>query len=129
MTLRSIVAALGSAVTTFLVVGAVVIEALTAATGADVGPGIVGVGLGAIAAIAALVLVRVVWGRLGETAHWTLLGYAAFGLAFLVLAALSYVNVPGARASLSVPLNAGIAALVAVAVAVAGLQRRRARAR
>lgn len=114
---RKPIAALGSAATTFLVVGAAVIEAVSAATGADVGPGIVGVGVGVLAAIAVLALVAGRWNRLGETARQLLLGYAAFGLAFLFLSALSYVNVPGARAYLSVPLNAGISAVVAVAVA------------
>ena len=120
MTARSLVAAIGGAASTFLIVGAVVIEAVTAATGADIGPGIIGVGVGAIAAIAALVVVSIRWGHLGVTGQWLLLGYAAFGLSFLFLSALSYVNVPGARATLSVPLNAGIAAVVAVTIGIAG---------
>jgi len=118
MTPRKPLATIGAAVTTLLVVGAVVIEAVSAVTGADVGPGIVGVGVGALAAIAALALVAWRWGRLGETTRHLLLGYAAFGLAFLFLSALSYVNVPGARATLSVPINAGISAVVAVAVPI-----------
>lgn len=120
MTTRTIVAAAGSAATTFLLVGAAVIEAVTAATGADIGPGIVGVGLGALAAIVAFVLVSIRWSRLGTVEQWILLGYAAFGLSFLFLSALGYVNVPGARTTLSVPLNAAIAAVVAIAVAIAG---------
>lgn len=115
---RKPLAAVGSAATTFLVVGAVVIEVATAATGADVAPGIVGVAVGVLAAIAALVLVAWRWDGLGDTARNVLLGYAAFGLAFLCLSALSYVNVPGARAYLSVPLSAGISAVVAVVVAI-----------
>jgi len=118
MTPRHLLAALGAAATTFLLVGAVVIEVVSAATGADVGPGIVGVGVGALAAIAALALVSWRWNRLSEAAQHLVLGYAAFGLAFLLLSALSYVNVPGARTYLSVPLNAGIAAVVAVVVAL-----------
>lgn len=120
MTIRSLVAAIGGAASTFLIVGAVVIEAVTAATGADIGPGIIGVGVGAIAAIAVLVVISIRWSQLGVTGQWLLLGYAAFGLSFLFLSALSYVNVPGARATLSVPLNAGIAAVVAVTIGIAG---------
>lgn len=114
-----LVAALGSAVTTFLLVGAVVIEVVAAATGADVGPGIAGVGVGALAAVVAAVLVGIGWNRAGRAGQWTLLGYAAFGLTFLFLSGLSYVNVPGARQYLDVPLNVGIAAVVALVVAVA----------
>lgn len=115
---RRLLTALGSAATTFLLVGAAVIEAVAAATGADVGPGIVGVGVGALAAIAALVLVAWRLEGTGPVGRALLAGYAAFGLVFLGLSMSSYVNVPGARATLSVPLNAGIAAAVAVGVAL-----------
>lgn len=117
MTPRKLATLLGTPVTTFLVVGAAVIEGLTAATGADVGPGIVGVVGGALAAIAAFLLVGWRWAGLSETARTLLLGYATLGLAFLFLSALSYVDVPGARQYLSIPLNAGIAVVVAVFVA------------
>lgn len=123
-----LLAAVGSALTTLLLVGAVVIEAVAAVTGADVGPGIVGVAVAALAALVVLVLVAARWDRLPWTARPFVLGYAAFGLAFLALAALSYVNVPGARQHLSVPLNAGIsivvAALVAVGLRIGGGSRR-----
>lgn len=115
---RKLAALLGTPVTTFLVVTAAVVEGVTAATGADVGPGVLGVLVGALAAVAALLLVTWRWPRLSAQARHALLGYAAFGLAFLVLSALSYVGVPGARQYLSVPLNVGIAVVVAVAVAV-----------
>ena len=114
---RQLLAAVGSALTTLLLVGAVVIEVVAGATGADVGPGIVGVAVGVLAALVALVLVVARWGRLGPSARPLVLGYAAFGLAFLVLSALSYVNVPGARQYLSVPLHAGIALVIALVVA------------
>lgn len=117
---RKLAAFLGAPVTTFLLAAAITIEALTAATGADVGPGIVGVLVGALAAIAAFLLVAWRWDRLSDAARHLLAGYAAFGLAFLFLSALSYVNVPGARQYLDVPLNLGVAAVVAVAVALVG---------
>ena len=122
---RMLLAAIGSGVTTLLLVGAIVIEAVAGATGADVGPGIVGVAVGVLAALVALVLVVARWSRLSATARHLVLGYAAFGLAFLGLSALSYVNVPGARQVLSVPLNAGIALVVAVLVAAVSQLRTR----
>lgn len=115
---RKPIAALGAAATTFLLVGVVVIEAVAAATGADVGPGIVGVGVGALAELAALLLVGWRWDATSEPIHHVLLAYATVGLVFLFLSALSYVNVPGARTYLSVPLNVGIAVVAALVVAV-----------
>lgn len=127
MTPHKLTTLLGTPATTFLLVAAAVIEAVSAATGADVGPGIVGVLVGAVAALAALVLVAWRWERLGDPARHALLGYATVGLTFLFLSALSYVNVPGARETLSVPLNAGIAVVVAVVVTAVAWQSGRSR--
>ena len=125
MDAQRIAALAGSAVTTFLLVTAAVIEVVFGTTGADVGPGIVGVTVGALAALAAVVAVAVGWSRLDPSARWAVTGYGAFGLTIVFLAGLSYVNVPGADAYLGLSVNLVIAAAVAVVVAVGGWQRSR----
>ncbi|NIS37094.1 MAG: permease [Actinobacteria bacterium] len=117
MNLQRPVAVAGAAVTTFLLVGAATLEAVFAATRADVGPGIVGVLVGVAAGLVAATLVASRWRRVGPRGRSLLLGYAAFGLTVVFLAGLSYVNVPGADDLLSVPVDVAIAAAVAVLVA------------
>ena len=118
MNLQRLAAVAGAAVTSFLLVGAATIVAVVAATGADVGPGIIGVFAGVAAGLVAATLVASRWGRVGPRTRSLVLGYAAFGLTVVFLASLSYVNAPGARDLLSVPLNVAIGAVVALAVAV-----------
>jgi hypothetical protein len=113
-----------AAVTTFLLVGAVTIEAVTAAVGGDIGPGIVGVFAGVVAGLAAATAVSLRWTVLAERARTVLLAYAAFGLTIVFLAALSYVNVPGADAYLGLQVNLVIASVAAIVIAVARWQRR-----
>lgn len=115
----------GAAVTTFLLVGAVTIEAVMAAVGGDIGPGIVGVFAGVVAGLAAATAVSLRWTVLAERARTVLLAYAAFGLTIVFLAALSYVNVPGADTYLGLQVNLVIAAVVAVAAAIGRWQTRR----
>ncbi|MFB6353894.1 MAG: permease [Halobacteriales archaeon] len=117
MTLRKLAAVVGAGVTTFLVIGAATIEALTATIGGDIGPGIVGVLVGAVAGLLAVAAVQWRWSALDRRWRSALLGYAAFGLTVLFLAFLSYVNVPGVDDYLGLPLNLGIAAVVALVAA------------
>lgn len=114
---------IGAAVTTFLVVGAATIEAVTAAVGGDIGPGIVGVFVGAVAGLAAAVAVVWRWEAIDRRGRAVLLAYAAFGLTVLFLAFLSYVNVPGVDAYLDLGRNLLIAAVVALVAAVAVWRR------
>lgn len=118
MNLQRAAAVAGASVTSFLLVGAAVIEVVFAATGADVGPGIVGVFAGVVAGLLAAFLVAWRWAAVPERGRSALFGYAAFGLTIVFLASLSYVNVPGADTYLSVQRNVVIGAVVALAVAV-----------
>lgn len=126
MNIQKLATVAGAAVTTFLLVGAATIEAVTAATGADVGPGIVGVFAGLAAGLTAAAAVSWRWSTLADRGRAVLLAYAAFGLTIVFLAALSYVNVPGADAYLGLQVNLVIAAVVAVAAAIGRWQLRRA---
>ena len=119
MNLQKLATLAGTAVTTFLLAGAATIEALTAATGADVGPGIVGVFVGVIAGLAAVVLVLWRWDALDRLPRAVLLGYGAFGLTILFLAFLSYVNTPGVDEYLGFYRNLVVAAGVAVVAGAA----------
>lgn len=123
MNLQRLATVAGAGVTTILVVGAATIEIVTAVVGGDIGPGIVGVGVGLLAGLAAVAAVQWRWGRLEHRSRSVFFGYAAFGLTVLFLAFLSYVNVPGVDEYLDFALNLYIAAAVAVAAAVATWQR------
>jgi hypothetical protein len=116
MNFNTFAAVAGAAVTTFLLVGAATIEAVTATTGADIGPGIIGVFAGIAAGLAAATLVS--WRRpaLREWHRSVLLGYAAFVLTMVLLGFLSYVNTPGVDDSLSIDRNLLIAALTAAVI-------------
>lgn len=115
---HKLAAVTGAAVTTFLLVGVATIEAVTAATGADIGPGIIGVFAGIMAGLVAASLVSWRWATLPEWSRSVLFGYAAFGLMMVLLAFLSYSNVPGADDYLSVERNLVIAAATAAVVAM-----------
>lgn len=124
MNLQKLAAVAGAAVTTFLVAAAVTIEVVFAATGADVGPGIIGVFVGVVAGLLAAWGVAWRWGVLDWTARSALLGYGAFGLTILFLAFLSYVNTPGVDEYLGIEANLVIAAVVAIATALGTWRRR-----
>lgn len=110
---RPLAVAIGAGVTTFLAVGAATIELV----GVDIVAGIVGVLVGALAAVVAAVLVALRGRQLGAAGQSLLVGYAAFGVTYLVLAALAYVNAPGARSVLTVRRQIAVGAVVAVVVA------------
>ncbi|OTF01790.1 permease [Halorubrum sp. SD683] len=117
MNARTVALALGTAVTTFLLVGAATIELLGA--GEAPGIGIIGVFAGFVAGLAAGVLVGVASDRIAGVPAAALLGYAAFGTTFLAIAAMSYVNVPGVDDVFTFPVRLGVSAVVAVVAALA----------
>jgi len=105
-------AALGVAITTFLVVAAVLAEALAARIAFSA---IVGLPVGLAAGIVTGAATRTRLWR-SPRARPTLLGIAAFGYATLAAAAVSYA-VPPARGVVSVATAVPYAAVCAVAVA------------
>lgn len=123
MTRQKLATVAGAAVTTFLLAGATTIEAVTAAVGGDIGPGIVGVFVGVVAGLVAGWTVSWRWPRLDRRARSVLLGYGAFGLTLVFLAFLSYVNTPGVDEYLGFQANLVIAAVVAAVAGVGMWQR------
>lgn len=123
MHIRKLGTVIGAAVTTFLVVGAATIEALTAAVGGEIGPGIVGVVAGAVAALVAAVVVVSRWDGLTRRGRCVLLGYGTFGLTLLFLAFLSYVDAGRVDENLGVGGTLSVAAVVALVTAVVGWRR------
>ncbi len=110
---RTLVVAVGSALTAFLLVAVVVIEVVAV----DPGAGIVGVVLGVLAGgVAFAAVVATPRDRRGP--RGVVEAVAAFGWTVLVVLALSYVNAPGAR-SVGGVATVAVAAVVAVAVGVA----------
>lgn len=120
MNLRSVTLGAGAAVSTFLLAGAATVELLGA--GEAPGLGIVGVFVGLLAGLLAGGLVAVGADRLSGLAAAGLAGYATFGVAIVMIAALQYVNVPGADDVFTFPVH--LAASVAIAVIVALLTAR-----
>jgi len=117
MNARTVALAIGTAVTTFLLVGAVTIELLGA--GEAPGIGILGVFVGLVAGLVAGGLVGVTGDRVAGLPAAALVGYAAFGTTFLAIAAMSYVNVPGVDDVFTFPVRLGASAVVAVVAALA----------
>lgn len=117
MNARTVALAFGSAVTTFLVVGAVTIELLGA--GEAPGIGILGVFVGLVAGLIAGGLVGVAGGRIAGVPAAVLVGYATLGTTFLAIAGMSYVNVPGVDDVFTFPVRLGVSAVVAVVAALA----------
>ena len=107
------VAAVGVALTTFLVVAAVITEALAARIAFSA---LIGLPVGVVFGVAAGAAVRA---RLWRSPRFrpVLLGTAAFGYALLAVAAVSYA-VPPARGLVSVATAVPVAGLCAVAVAL-----------
>lgn len=118
MDVQKLAVTAGAAVTTFLLVGAATIAAVRAATGADIGPGIIGLFAAIAAGLVAAALGSWRWATLPEWSRSLLVGYAVFGLTLVFLAALSYVNTPGVAASLSFDRNLVIATFAAAAFAI-----------
>ncbi|MFC7096481.1 permease [Halobaculum marinum] len=121
---RALPLALASAVTTLLVAGAVAIETASAAGLGGPGVGIIGVLVGLVAALVAAVVVglAVTSGRLSRNATVALVAYGTLGVVFLAVAALKYVNVPGADETFTMPVQVVVS--VACAVAAAALVAR-----
>lgn len=120
---RALPLALASAVTTFLLAGAVTLLVLGDLYGESPGVGILGVAVGAVAAIAAAVAVGLAADRLLGRSAAALVAYGTFGVAFLVVAGARYVNVPGADA-VTFPVHVAVSLVVALlAAALAGRER------
>jgi hypothetical protein len=116
MDLRALALAIGSACTTFLLVGAATIELLGA--GEAPGIGIIGVFVGFVAAMIAGGVVGGYGNRVVGVTERALIAYATFGIVFLGLAGMRYVNVPGADDVITFPVQIGISILGAVLLAV-----------
>jgi hypothetical protein len=119
MNLRTFSLGAASAVTTFLVVGAVTIAVLSGPFGESPGVGILGVLAGFVVGLGAGVVVAAFAGRLSGAATAALVTYATFGVAFLAIAALQYVNVPGADAVFTFPVHLAVSVLLALAAGAA----------
>lgn len=120
MNTRTLAIGVGAAFTTFLLVGAGTIELLGA--GEAPGIGILGVFAGIVAGLLAGIVVTVTADRLTGLRHSLLVGYAAFGAAFIAVFAMRYVNVPGADDVFTFPVHVGVSLLAAVVLAVGDWQ-------
>jgi hypothetical protein len=120
---RRIALGIGTAVTTFLLAAVVVIESLGA--GEAPGIGILGVFGGLVAGLLAGALVVAYAGRLSGATTAALAAYATLGPAFVAIAGLSYVNVPGADAVFSFPVHVGTSVVLAVVAGVLAVYLRR----
>jgi hypothetical protein len=121
MNARTVAIALGSAVTTFLLVGAMTIELLGA--GEAPGIGILGVFAGLVAGLVTGGLVAVTGDRIAGLLAAVLVGYATFGVTFLAIAGMSYINVPGADDVFSFDVHLAVSAVVAVIAALGTVYR------
>lgn len=112
MILPRLLSAAGSAIVTFGVVAAVVIESF--GSQADVGPGIVGVGVGVLVAIAEFVGVALLAPELDAAVRRVLDAIAVVGLTAVVLGATTYVNLTSfeTTTALAVAAGAGVLAYV-----------------
>ncbi|WP_324758503.1 permease [Haloarcula montana] len=113
---RTISLGLGTALSTFLLAGATTIELLGA--GEAPGIGILGVFVGIIAGLLAGGVVSVSADRLSGIAASALVAYATFGVAFVTIAGIRYVNVPFADDVFTFAVQIGVSVVLAVAVAL-----------
>jgi hypothetical protein len=120
MNARTIAMGIGAAITTFLLAGATKIELLGA--GEAPGIGIIGVLVGVIAGLLAGGLVSLFVDRLSGIARSVPVAYATFGAAYVVIAGMSYVNVPGADDVFTFPVHVGVSLIAAVVVALVASQ-------
>lgn len=123
MNSRSLLLALGASVTTFLLAGAAAIESLGTAFGGP-GVGILGVAAGLFLGLLVAVAVALTAHRLPGRWRTLLAGYGSFGVAFLAVAALRYVNAPGADEAFTFPVHVATSVLVALVVVVVTGRRR-----
>lgn len=125
MNLRAPLLGVACGVTTLLVVGALTITALSGPFGDSPGVGILGLFAGLFAGLTAAVVVGVGADRLAGWRLSALVAYGAFGTAFLLVAGLQYVNVPGADDLFTFPVHLATSALLAAAVTLLDARRRR----
>ena len=116
MNTRTISLGAGSAITTFFVVGVATIELLGAGEAPAIG--ILGVFAGFVGGILAGAIVAAYADRLAGLAAVVLVAYAVFGVAFLVIWGMRYVNVPGADDVFSFPVHLAVSLVVALVVAL-----------
>jgi hypothetical protein len=114
MILHRLLVAAGSAVVAFGVVAVAVIEAL--APTADIGAGVVGVGLGALAAVLVFAVVALLVEELAGPARWAVDAVGALGLTLVFVGAFVYVDV----VSLETTTALAVGALAAVGAFAAG---------
>jgi hypothetical protein len=122
---RYLLVGAAAAVTTFLLVGAVTIETLGSMYGDGPGVGILGVFAGFAGAMVAGLLVVARGDRLSGDAGAALVAYGTLGSAFLAIALLQYVNVPGADELFNFPVHLGASVLLAVVAGALAAQRPR----
>ncbi|SFG79807.1 hypothetical protein SAMN04488063_2979 [Halopelagius inordinatus] len=122
MTARTTALGAGAAVTTFLLAGAATIELLGGGEAPAVG--IIGVFVAVIAGLLAGGIVSVYADRLSRTASSVLVAYATFGVAFVAIAGMSYVNVPYVDDVFTFPVRIGVSIVVAVVVALLASRRK-----
>lgn len=120
MNTRRILTGAGATFTTFVLVSVLVITVLDFEFSA-----LVGLPVGALAAILAAVVFVVFGPRLSVGARRALSAYAAFGVVVLVLLAVSYVNLAGLRGPLTTAVTAGGGVAAAVVVYLGLLVRDR----
>jgi len=116
MNARTVALGAGTAMTTFLVAGAATIELLGAGEAPAIG--ILGVIVGLLAGLLAGGFSGAYGDRLSGLAASALVAYATFGIAFVAIAGMRYVNVPGADDVFSFPVHLGTSVVAAVAVAL-----------
>lgn len=116
MDARTIALGAGTAMTTFLLAGAATIELLGA--GEAPGIGIIGVFVGFVVGLLAGGAVVAAADRLSGIPAAALVGYATFGIAFVGIAGMRYVNVPGADDVFTFPVHLGLSVGAAVVLAV-----------
>lgn len=107
MNVRKLFTAVGSGITSFLLVTVLVIELLNFEFSA-----LIGLPVGLLAGLVVLVGLWLSFGRLSSGVRRAATGYAAFGAAVLVLLGLRYSNVGRGILSVDVIVGVGVAAAV-----------------
>jgi hypothetical protein len=117
MNARNSLLGLASAVTTFLLVGAATIATLSGQYGDSPGIGIIAVFVGVVAGLLVGGGVAFAAGRLTGLARAAVVAYGTFGVTYLAVAGLSYVNVPGADDVFTFPVHLAVSLAFAAAAA------------
>lgn len=121
MNVRTVALGLGAAITTFLLVGAATIQWL--GPGEAPAIGIIGVFVGFVAGVLAGGIVTIYAERLAGLLWTVLVGYATFGILFIAIAAMRYVNLPGADDLFTFPIHLGVSLGAAIVLALLVSQR------